>query len=105
MKNPLLKYIMKNNNKENIFHSSIFGKLQNGASFGSTSSESFNARLNIDKNRKIIKNYRDSHLASNTGNFNPRPKTYTAPNNNPSSQAPTNQPKAPPIPKRPPISR
>ena len=58
MKNPFLKYVMKEK-KENIFHSSAYGKAQNAGAIGAASVEGFEARMRIEKNRQIVHGYND----------------------------------------------
>lgn len=78
MKNPLLKYVMKEE-KEDIFHSSAYGKAQNGAGIGAASVQSFRERQAIEANRQKIGNYGSSAIANNMIGNGPRAKTYTPP--------------------------
>lgn len=78
MKNPFLKYIMKEK-REDIFHSSVYGKAQNGGSMGSTSSESFKDRMQIDKNRQVVHSYGESQVANSMYGNGPRAKKYVPP--------------------------
>lgn len=78
MNNPFLKYVMKEK-KENIFHSSGYGKAQSGSTIGTASSESFAKRMEIDKNRQNIKKYSDSMVAEQRFNSGVRAKQYTPP--------------------------
>lgn len=78
MKNPFLKYIMKDE-KEDIFHSSAYGKAQNGGSMGVASSTSFNERMNINRDRQVVRGYGDSKLANQNIGNGPRAKQYTPP--------------------------
>ncbi len=71
--NPLLKYVMKDK-KEDIFHSSAYGKMQ-GASMGATSAQSFNKRREIDKNRQNIGGYTSSGIANNAIKNGPKAKS------------------------------
>lgn len=64
-RNPLLKYMMKDK-KEDVVHSSAYANAQNGGAFGSSSSQSFEKRMEIDKNRKIVRGYQDSKIAAST---------------------------------------
>ena len=79
MNNPFLKRLMKKETKEDIFHSSAYGRAQNDDKVGSASVESFRQRQIIAKNRKVVKGYGDSQL----GNFGVRngqgAKAYTPP--------------------------
>ena len=52
MKNPFIKYVMKDE-KEDIFHSSAYGKAQNGGAMGVTSAQSFSERMKIEKNGRL----------------------------------------------------
>lgn len=80
MDNPFLKYIMKDE-KEDIFHSSAYGKSQSGENFGTTSSESFTARRTTDQNRQFVKGYGDSRISNTSVNMQ-HAKTYTPPAKN-----------------------
>ena len=80
MNNPFLKYVMKDE-KEDIFHSSAYGKSQSGASIGATSSESFATRRTTDQNRQFVQGYGSSRLSSTPINAQ-RAKTYTPPTKN-----------------------
>lgn len=95
MNNPFLKYVMKDK-KEDIFHSSAYGKMQNGGSIGVSSNETFAKRMEINQNRKVVRGYGDSRLANSGINNAPRPKTYAPPAGMSSSAA-----KMPPIRKNP----
>ena len=77
-KNPLLKYVMKAD-KEDVLHSSAYGKAQNGAGMGVTSSESFETRRRIDENRKVVGGYGSSRVATQVIGNGPRAKVYTPP--------------------------
>ena len=78
MKNPFIKYIMKEK-KENIFHSSEYGKAQNAENMGVASTESFEERMKIEKNRQIVRGYNDSRVANGVYMNGPRAKQYVAP--------------------------
>lgn len=81
MNNPFLKYVMKDE-KEDIFHSSAYGKSQSGANLGAASSESFAARRTTDQHRQFVQGYGSSRLSSTPINAQ-RAKTYTPPVKNP----------------------
>ena len=80
-KNPFLKYVIKDN-KEDVFHSSGYAKVQNGASFGAASSESYQVRVNINQNRQKVRGYGDSEIMAGARSQGPKAKTYTPPANN-----------------------
>lgn len=65
--------------KEDIFHSSTYGKAQSGRVMGSTSSESFADRMRIDKNRKMVSGYNRSNLVRSSIGNGPRAKQYVPP--------------------------
>ncbi len=65
--------------KENIIHSSCYGKAQSGAAMGTASTESFAKRMEIDKNRQNIKKYNDSMVAEQRFNSVMRAKQYIPP--------------------------
>ena len=54
------KHIFKTDDNK-PFHSNGYAVVASGDRIGSTSSTSFNQRLNIDRNRRIVNNY---HLSS-----------------------------------------
>ena len=78
MNNPFIKYVMKEK-KEDIFHSSAYGKAQNGEAIGAASVEGFNERLKIDRNRQIVKGYNDSRVVNGAYANGPKPKKYVPP--------------------------
>ena len=69
------KYVMKDEDKSEVFHSSAYGQAQNGASMGSASTESFEARRNQDRNRQFIKGYNDSKVMGSAFSPAARPAT------------------------------
>lgn len=77
-KNPFLKYVMKDQ-KEDVFHSSAYAKVQNGAAMGAASTESYQVRVNINQNRQKVRGYGDSEIMMRTRNQNLKAKTYTPP--------------------------
>ena len=78
MKNPFIKYVVKEK-KEDIFHSSAYGKAQNGGIIGVASAQSFSERMKIEKNRRIVQAYNDSRVAEQRFNGGVRAKQYVAP--------------------------
>lgn len=80
MKNPFLKYIMKEK-KENIFHSSAYGKAQSADVMGTASMQSFEERMKVDKNRQIVQSYNDSRIVSGSYLNGPKAKKYVPPEN------------------------
>ena len=70
-KNPFLKRLMKET-KGDVVHSSAYAEAQNAGGIGTTSTESFAARREIDSNRTVVKGYRDSRVVNdafdNVGN-------------------------------------
>ena len=77
-KNPFLKYLIKDENRD-ILHTSSYAKVQNGNDMGATSAESYAARAKIDQNRQRVKRYNDSRLVAGARAITPRAKTYEAP--------------------------
>lgn len=75
--NPFLKYVMKDK-KEDIFHSSAYGKAQNAGGMGTASSVSFSQRMNIDRNRKTVRGYRDSRIVNEARGGFPKAEQYSA---------------------------
>lgn len=55
------KHIIKVNDEE-IFHSSGYAQVASGNNLGSTSSVTFNQRLQVEKNRSVIGSYRHSSI-------------------------------------------
>lgn len=58
-KNPLLKYVMKAK-KEDVVHSSAYGKAQSGGGIGVASTQSFAKRMEIEKKRNLVRGYGDA---------------------------------------------
>jgi hypothetical protein len=54
------------NNPDNPFHTSGYASAANGNRMGSTSSQSFQQRERIEKNRRAIREYRSSIVARNS---------------------------------------
>ena len=100
--NPFLKYIMKDE-KEDIFHTSAYGKAQNGQGMGAASSQSFAERRQTDANRTVIRGFNSSSIAGSAIGNGPRAKAYVPP----AKPAATARPamSRPPMPKNPGISR
>lgn len=69
------KYVMKDENKSEIFHSSAYGQAQNGESLGSASTESFETRRNQDQNRQFIQGYNSSKVMGSAFSPAARPAT------------------------------
>ncbi|MBR0467841.1 hypothetical protein IJJ53_02970 [Candidatus Saccharibacteria bacterium] len=78
MKNPFIKYVAKEK-KEDIFHSSEYGKAQSAGVVGTASTESFNERMKVEKNRQIVRGYNDSRVVTGAYTNGPRAKKYTPP--------------------------
>lgn len=51
-----------NNEPSKPFHSSQYAEAANGGTMGSTSSQSFQQRIQIERSRKAVRQYRDSHI-------------------------------------------
>lgn len=81
MSDLILKYIKKDN-KEDIFHSSPYGRAQNESSMGVASTETFSDRRKIDQQRQMIKRYGDSQIANSMAMNGPHAKPYTPPKTN-----------------------
>ena len=78
MNNPFLKYVMKDK-KDDVFHSSAYGRVQNGASMGAASSRSFAERREAQKNRKVVGGFEKSGIMGQAAMSGPRAKTVTPP--------------------------
>ncbi|MBR3138706.1 hypothetical protein IKG38_01695 [Candidatus Saccharibacteria bacterium] len=50
--------------KDEILHSSLYGRAQNKDGFGTTSYSAFKDRLEVDRNRKTIRGYRDAQIVN-----------------------------------------
>ena len=74
-KNPFLGRLMKDTT-EDVTHSSAYGKAQNAGGMGAASTESFDVRREIDKNRKMVRGYGDSKVVNEVGNRVPRARRY-----------------------------
>ena len=79
MLDPLLKYVMKNDKKEDIFHTSAYGKAQSGSGIGAASVQSYNQRMAIQRNRQVVRGYEDAGIVNQARSKGPRAKTYTPP--------------------------
>lgn len=79
MVDPLIKYVMKNDKKEDIFHTSAYGKAQSGSGIGAASAQSYNARMAIRQNRQVVRGYEDAGIVNESKSNGPRAKTYTPP--------------------------
>ena len=75
MGNPFLKYFMKEK-KENIFHSSAYGKAQNAGAIGAASVESFGERMKMEQNRQMVQAYNDSRVVNGAYVNGPKAKKY-----------------------------
>lgn len=75
MKNPFIKYLMREQ-KEDIFHSSAYGKAQNAGAIGAASTESFEERMKVERNRKIVQGYNDSRIVNGAYMNGPKAKKY-----------------------------
>ena len=71
--------------KEDVFHSSAYAKAQNGTALGAASTESYQVRVNIDKNRTKVRGYGDSEIMTGAHSNGPRVKTYEPPKKQPSN--------------------
>ena len=79
MTNPFLKYV-SHEKKEDIFHSSAYGKAQNGSNMGAASSESFADRRKMERNRQVIRGYNDARVVSQAvASSGTRAKVYEPP--------------------------
>lgn len=73
----LLKYGMRGK-KEDIFHSSTFGKAQNANGMGTASSMSFSQRMKINSNRSMVRGYGDSKIINESRERGPKAGQYSA---------------------------
>ena len=78
MKNPFIKYVMKEK-KEDIFHSSAYGRAQNAGGMGSTSTKSFSERMKMEENRRMVRGYGSAQVMNGSYTNGPRAKTYVSP--------------------------
>ena len=62
----LNKHIVSNNISK-LFHNSGFAEIANGNHFGASSNTSFDQRLQINNNRKVIDSYQRSTLGNARG--------------------------------------
>jgi len=103
-KNPLLKYMMDDEKREDFFHTSRHARIQSGANMGAASTETFAQRRMIDQNRTRVKKYSDSRIAAQAMVGHERPKVYTPPNKGAGGASTGRRPAGPGIGPRPPIS-
>ena len=75
MDNPFLKRLMKAKT-EDVVHSSAYAKAQNREGIGVASTQGFERRMAIDKNRTAVKGYRDSEVVNNPLEHVPKAKQY-----------------------------
>lgn len=75
--NPLLKYMMKNGSKSEIFHSSGYARTQSGGNMGVGTAESFTQRQSIEERRKFVQGFRNARIAQSR-NLSLRAKTFEA---------------------------
>lgn len=78
MKDLILKYV-KQDKKEDIFHSSPYGRAQSGSSMGAASTETFSSRKALDQQRQIVRRYGESRIANNVITSGPRAKSSPSP--------------------------
>ena len=79
MSDLLSKFIMKKKT-EDVIHSSIYGEAQSGDRIGATSSQGFNERMMIEKNRNRIRGFNDSRLVTQARvSSGTKAKVYEAP--------------------------
>ena len=76
-KNPFLKYLVKEQMPD-VVHSSVYAKAQNENGIGAASTESYEVRVKIDKNRQKIRGYRDSGLINDAKMNTSKARAYTA---------------------------
>jgi hypothetical protein len=62
----LNKHIVKNDDNAPL-HSNGYAVVANGNRIGSTSGESFRQRQLVERNRRLVDNYRLSHIGNNRG--------------------------------------
>lgn len=79
-KNPFLKYLIKDK-KEDVFHSSVYAKVQSGEGIGAASSQGYQVRVNLAQNRTRVRGYGDSEIMTGVKKNAPRAKVYTPPEN------------------------
>ena len=78
MKNPFMKYVAKEK-REDIFHSSTYGKAQSGIVMGTSSNKTFTELKRARENRKIVQGYEKSGILNQAATNGPRAKVFTPP--------------------------
>ena len=76
----LRDYVMKNDDKSEIFHTSGYAQAQSGANLGAAGggdTASFAKRQALDAERQLVKNYRDTSLMQGAHNKDYKAKVYT----------------------------
>ena len=81
-RNPFLKYIMKDTERSDVFHSSAYGRAQNAGGMGAASGESFAMRRAMEANRKLVRGYGDAGVMNAARMQGPKAKKYTPPAKN-----------------------
>lgn len=93
MKDLAAEYAVDHDKKGEIVHSSGYAIAQSGEVIGVSSAQSFAERRAIDANRRNIRKYSDSRIASQAMANGPRAKVYTPPDSSNATQAPRQLPK------------
>ena len=75
--NPFLKRLMKDK-KEDVAHSSAYGKVQNARGIGVASTESFATRRAMNRNRTMVRRYDESKVVTEVGDGVPKAMKYDA---------------------------
>lgn len=104
MGNLFSRFVIKDN-KGDFLHSSGYAKAQNGSSMGAASTQSFEDRMKMEKNRRKIRGYNDSRIMTQVGNCRPRAQVFKPQTQNGGAQAQVGRPQAGNPPKNPSISR
>ncbi|MBR6505545.1 hypothetical protein IKT18_01735 [Candidatus Saccharibacteria bacterium] len=84
-KNPLLKYMMKEEVKD-VLHTSAYARAQNSGAMGASSTQSFEERQKIEANRQAVRRYSDSNLMQQARISSPRASTYVKPADTPQNR-------------------
>lgn len=78
MSNLWSKFVIREK-KDDVVHSSAYGRAQNGGAIGTASAQGFDERIKIEQNRQVVRGYNDSRVAAQAYNARPRARTYEKP--------------------------
>jgi hypothetical protein len=81
MSNLVLKYVMRDEGKKDIYHTSGYAKMHGGDNMGAVSAETFAQRRAVEAGRKYVQGYRNSRVIGGAMPVG-MAKTYVPPKGN-----------------------